>query len=327
MKKVLIIRFSSIGDIVLTSPIVRCIKKQLNCEVHFLTKTSFAKVVEANPYIDNIVYLKKNIGETISEIQNLGFDIILDLHNNLRSNRITFFCAAKVFRFDKLNILKWMAVHPKINKLDPSLHIVDRYFKAIESLNVTYDNQGLDYFIDNEDNLDIKITTGFDVEGYTALVLGATYFTKRIPLNKWQEIIENSSSMFVLLGAKEENQLAEILLLKYGDRIHNFCGKLNLNQSASVVKQAKIVITGDTGLMHIAAAYRKSIISVWGNTIPAFGMFPFFPSNYSEKSIALEVKGLECRPCSKLGFDSCPKGHFECMQKIDTTVITNFLQK
>jgi ADP-heptose:LPS heptosyltransferase len=327
MKKVLIIRFSSIGDIVLTSPIIRCIKQQMDCELNFLTKPQFSKVVDSNPYIDKIIYLDKNISNTIAFVKNQDYDYIIDLHNNLRSRRITLMSKAKIFRFDKINIKKWLIVRLKINFLHPNMHIVDRYFDSIRSLGIQYDKQGLDYYISNQDKVNVSNDIGFEAETYTALVLGATYFTKRIPISKWIEIIEISDKNFVLLGAKEEGEVAQLLNERFGNRIQNMCGKLNLNQSASVVRQAKYVITGDTGLMHIAAAFRKPIVSVWGNTIPAFGMYPFFPDDYKEKSIIVEVYGLGCRPCSKLGFNACPQEHFNCMQKIETKKIVDFLQK
>ena len=106
----------------------------------------------------------------------------------------------------------------------------------------------------------------------------------------------------------------EIVHRSTNKRIYNACGKLNLNQSASVVKQADVLITHDTGLMHIAAAFEKKIVSVWGNTVPEFGMYPY---QKEENFKIVEVKDLSCRPCSKIGHKKCPKGHFDCMQKID----------
>ena len=100
--------------------------------------------------------------------------------------------------------------------------------------------------------------------------------------------------------------------------VFNGCGNFNLNQSAALIREAEMVITGDTGLMHIAAAYKKKTVSLWGNTIPEFGMYPYMPQN-TERIIILENKDLACRPCSKLGYDKCPKGHFDCMMQLDVS--------
>jgi len=126
------------------------------------------------------------------------------------------------------------------------------------------------------------------------------------------------------LGGKEDFEKGERISNSIGENVFNACGKFNINQSASLVKQAKKVITNDTGLMHIAAAFRKDIISLWGNTIPEFGMFPYMPGD-ENKSHILEVKDLSCRPCSKLGYKSCPKKHFDCMQKIDVDEIIQLI--
>jgi ADP-heptose:LPS heptosyltransferase len=99
----------------------------------------------------------------------------------------------------------------------------------------------------------------------------------------------------------------------------------NLNQSASLIRQAVAVLTNDTGLMHISAAFGKRMVSVWGNTIPAFGMYPYLPEKFKANSMIAEVKDLSCRPCSKLGFSECPEKHFNCMRLIDIDPIVDFL--
>ena len=118
------------------------------------------------------------------------------------------------------------------------------------------------------------------------------------------------------MGGKEDNQLAEEIKTEIGDNIFVACGQYNINQSASLVKQAKKIITHDTGLMHIAAACKKEIICVWGNTVPDFGMYPYLPIK-SNQPTSIQVADLKCRPCSKIGFAKCPKKHFNCMNKIN----------
>jgi ADP-heptose:LPS heptosyltransferase len=215
----------------------------------------------------------------------------------------------KAFSFDKLNYKKWLLVNFKINKM-PAVHIVDRYLQAAHELGVVNDNKGLDYFIPEINKVALTVLPQNFQSGYYSLVLGGTYFTKQIPLNKLQEICLLSKKPLVLLGGKTEQAQGEELQKEFPGKVFNACGKFNLDQSASLIEQSEKVITSDTGLMHIAAAFKKDIISVWGNTVPQFGMFPYLPG---QKSKMLEVKDLPCRPCSKLGYNKCPKKHFKCM--------------
>ena len=150
-----------------------------------------------------------------------------------------------------------------------------------------------------------------------ALVVGGSYYTKKIPLNKLIQICQVINFPIIILGGKEDKQIGDDLQKQFPDLI-NTCGQFSINESASIIKQAEWVITSDTGLMHIASAYNKKIISIWGNTIPEFGMSPYLPNPNNK---LLEIKNLECRPCSKLGYKSCPKAHFRCMNDIDFSII------
>ncbi len=155
--------------------------------------------------------------------------------------------------------------------------------------------------------------------------IGGNHNTKIYPVEKIIEACREIKSPVILLGGKEDLEKGEEIKKAIGDRIFNACGKFNINQSASLVQQADKIVTNDTGLMHIASAFKKEIISLWGNTIPEFGMYPYMPGN-ENKSTILEVKNLKCRPCSKLGYKKCPKKHFDCMNKIDTSSISTLLK-
>ena len=311
--KILVVRFSSIGDIVLTTPVVRCLKQQLSeCEVHFLTKKSFYGIIEHNPNIDKIHTISKSIKEIIPSLKAENFDYIIDLHNNIRTKSLSFRLGVPTTRFPKLNRLKWLYVQFKINKL-PNIHIVDRYFDAVKHLNIVNDKLPCDYFIDVQDEVDTLAQVGFLPNQYVAFAIGAQFATKRLPENKLRELCESLSSPLVLLGGKDDAAMGDKLSEAFG-HVVNLCGKLNLSQSASVVKQARVVISHDTGLMHIASAFEKPIVSIWGNTTPALGMYPYMPTKSMLFSM-YEVPNLGCRPCSKIGFSSCPKKHFSCMQQ------------
>lgn len=325
--KILILRFSSIGDIILTTPIVRCLKIQLpNAEIHYLTKSAFSSLLTNNLYIDKVYSYDKNLNEIIHILRNEKFDYIIDLHNNIRTAIVKFRLLKPSFTFDKLNFKKWLIVNLKINLL-PAIHVVDRYFKTVEELNVSNDNQGIDFFISEDEQVNINLLPVNFHHGFYTLVIGGKHITKQLPNKMLIDICKKTKIPIVLLGGKEDRERAENIRKSAENyNVFNACGIFSIQQSASIIEQSLKVITPDTGLMHIASAFKKEIISVWGNTIPEFGMYPYLPEKEKYKSEILQVIGLKCRPCSKIGFKKCPKKHFNCMNKIDTNQLLKHLQ-
>jgi ADP-heptose:LPS heptosyltransferase len=327
VKKILIIRFSSIGDIVLTTPVIRCLRKKYPlAEIHFLTKRSFRSIVAHNPYINKIHTLGDSFELMLHELLIEEYDYIIDLHHNLRTLRIKRFLKnVKSFSFNKLNVEKFILTNFKINTL-PKKHIVDRNLETVASLGVVNDGMGLDYFIPQMDEIKKDDIPTSHMHGYIALVIGAALATKKLPLHKLKEICAAIDHPIILLGGKEDYEDGKAIAKVDDIKIYNACGKFNLNESAGLVKKAKLVITHDTGLMHIAAAFQKPVISVWGNTVPAFGMYPYYGSRSNRQYDVVEINKLWCRPCSKIGFDKCPLGHFRCMEKIDVNYIVNLVR-
>jgi len=329
IKKVLIIRFSSIGDIVLTTPVIRNIKTQLlDAEVHYCTKLAYKDILEHNPYIDKVHYLKEDLNSLVTELKKEKFDVIIDLHHNIRTTIIKWRLGVKSYEFDKLNWLKWLIVNLKINKL-PNKHIVERYMETVSVIGVKNDTLGLDYFIPENDVVPTNWLPETHQKEYVVYAIGANHNTKKLPFEKMVELCDKINKPIVLLGDKKDciigdrlakfferteksaNREEKLFELNKKALVFNACGKCNLNQSASLIKNANYVFTHDTGLMHIAAAFKKQVFSLWGNTIPSFGMYP-----YKTKFTILENNKLDCRPCSKIGFEKCPKGHFNCTKKI-----------
>lgn len=313
--KVLIIRFSSIGDIVLTTPVIRCLKQQVDgVEIHYLTKEAFRSILNSNPYIDKLHFLDDKLSETVRKLGIEHFDYIIDLHNNLRTRLIKLQLNVKSKSFNKLNLEKFLLVNFKIHTL-PQKHIVDRYLETVAFLGVRNDEKGLDYFFSQEYSIGSLLPQSH--QKYTGLVIGAQHATKRLPVHKLTEICKTLKEPIVLLGGKEDTERAEEIVTGCGGHVFNACGKYSLEESAFLVKHAQKIITHDTGLMHIAAAFNKPITSVWGNTVPEFGMYPYKVSHHK----VMEVKGLKCRPCSKIGYKKCPLGHFKCMNDQDIQLV------
>ena len=306
--KILVVRFSSIGDIVLTSPVVRMLKKQLNAEVHFLTKSAYVSLLKNNPYIDSVYQIDASINEVIGDLKKENYDYVIDLHNNLRTQILKFKLGVPSRSFNKLNMEKFMLTTFKMDSI-PKVHIVDRYLDTVLHLGIKNDNEGLDFFLSAKDEVDVS----FFPNNYTAFVIGGQHATKILPTKKIISIIKNIDKPVLLIGGPEDGCRGEEIE-KACDKVVNTCGKFSVLASASLIKQAEMVITHDTGMMHIAAAFGQKIYSVWGNTVPEFGMYPY-KANASSRMI--EVKDLSCRPCSKIGYAKCPKGHFKCMQEID----------
>ena len=314
--KILIIRLSAIGDIVLTSPVVRCLAEQLpEAELHFLVKPNFRTVVTDHPELAKIHVLQSSLWQTIRQLRAERFDYVVDLHHNQRTWFLKLGLGVRAFSFRKLNVRKWLAVRLKQTDWLPKVHIVERYLETVKPLGVKEDGKGLEYFIAPADEVDVAAQ--FPAVGrqpFVAVVLGATYFTKRLPKERWLVALQLIQQPVILLGGKEDMETGEWLAAHAGAHVHDACGQLRLQQSASVVRQAEKVITHDTGLMHIAAAFGKPIASIWGNTVPEFGMYPYLPNPSSQ---VFEVKDLPCRPCSKIGYQHCPQGHFRCMNDIE----------
>lgn len=326
--KILVLRFSSIGDIVLTTPVPRTLKTQLDAEVHYCTKPQYQAILESNPYIDRIHTLDGKFDFLVRRLKQEQFDYVIDLHHNLRTLIIKKRLGARSYSFPKLNVEKWLMVNLKIDKL-PNAHIVDRYMETIAPLGVKMDSLGLDYFIPEKDEVESDWLPETHRGEYIAYAIGAQYNTKKLPVDRMIELCDKINKPIILLGDKNDREVGEQVarfferteasqdyeekLTELGKKtiIFNACGKFNLNQSASIVRQAQYVFTHDTGLMHIAAAFKKNIFCIWGNTIPAFGMYP-----YRTKFTILENNKVDCRPCSKIGYQHCPKKHFRCMRGI-----------
>ncbi len=313
--KILILRFSSIGDIVLTTPVVRNLKNQMpGVCIHYATKRKFRSILENNPYVDRCVYLDKSLNALVQELKVEKYDYIIDLHHNLRTLIIKQRLGIQAFTFDKLNIEKWLLVNFKVNRM-PDVHIVDRYMETVKPLGILNDGQGLDYFIPAKDFVPKDTLPEPYRKGYIAFAIGGQHATKKLPFARMIELCAQLHRPVVLLGGKEDVVNGEAIVQAFALEAHkdifNACGKYSLNQSASLVQQAELVFTHDTGLMHIAAAFKKKIYSIWGNTVPEFGMYP-----YLTDFKIWERPNLSCRPCSKIGYEKCPKGHFKCMNEI-----------
>lgn len=325
MVRFLVVRFSSLGDIILTTPVLRHLKEQVkDCEIHYLTKSNFASLLEANPYVDQIHSFNGEFRSSIRELKRIGIDYVIDLHHNTRSAFVKFGLKRMDFAVNKLNWKKWLYVNFKLNRL-PDLHMVDRNLETIRTFISETDDLGLDYFIPEGEEIEPATLPQAFQSGFIGLAIGAQHQTKKLPAESLVKLCEKLEHPVIILGDHTDRITGEkITRTLPGKKILNSCGKFNIHQSASLVQQSKVLITHDTGLMHIGAAFQKKIITIWGNTVPQFGMYPF---RADPDSVNFEVSGLKCRPCSKIGYQRCPKKHFKCMLEQDINGIVKAANK
>jgi len=328
MMRFLVIRFSAIGDIVLASPAIRCLRKQFSeAEIHFLTKKSFKAVTEANPYITRFHYYDNNLTDTISQLRSLSFDYIIDLQNNGRSFRIKRALKVQAYTIDKLNIQKLLLTTFRLDFM-PKRHITQRSLDVIRKLGADDDGLGLDYFIFPKDEISWDLLPETHRQGFIALVMGASYPTKKMPVYKLKELCAKLAYPVILLGGKEESTEGEEVAAVDPVKIVNACGKFSLNQSADLVRKSVLVISHDTGLQYVASAFGKPTLAIWGSTSPRLDVEPYYGSAFVNTGALpvyenILVPGLKCQPCSKYGNRRCPLGHFKCMKNQDIDLIVS----
>jgi len=325
--KILVIRFSSIGDIVLTSPVYRILQKQLShgAEVHLLTQKRFAFVHEANPFVNKIWAVEKSGMEVFNELKEENFDYIIDLQNSLRSRSIRKKLGALSFHVNKQNFRKWIQVNLGVWK-GPIKHIVDRYIDTLKSFKVQNDGMGLEYFIPSSTTLIQNILPEeFVQERYTVIAVGGAHEGKRWSEENWKELSQKfHDERIVWIGGKEDS-----IHLTHSPNHLDLIGKCTVHESARIVEHAKAVICGDTGMMHISAAFKKDIIVLWGCTTPDLGMGVYRPK--PEVGDHMHTAYLQAkrngRPCSKLG-NNCKYGmHNKCIDVIHVNHVEEAFNK
>ncbi len=322
--KILVIRFGGISGVLLTTPIVRCIKKQLpEVELHFLVAVEYKALLANNPYIDATHIWFHGISVT-DELKAKNFNEVIDLQNNADSRAITKRLKTKTSFAANQNFQKFVFTNLKINIM-PHHHDVDRNIKTVAHLGVQNDGADLDFFLTASDETKQSDIPASHHLGYMAAVIGSSKFTKRMPVSKWQELCKKINHPIILLGDKHEKEAGDAIASVDEVKIYNACGKFSLHECASLLRQSKLVITHDTGLMHIAAAMQKPTITIWGSTKPSLGKAPYYGAKKSS-SINISVENLWCRPCTVNGKDACPLGHFKCMKNIDVNKILEAVQ-
>jgi len=316
MQKILCIRFSSIGDILLTTPIVRVLKAQYpQAEIHIATKASLSHLWDGNPYVDQVHGYHGNLWEFAVSLRKEGFSKVFDLHKNLRSFALCYLLGKIPKQINKFTSARKAFVKTQVNTLPG--HLVDR---NLASLGLQADGQGLDYFI--SESAQVNLADYGIKPPFVLFAIGAAHQTKVLAYPKMIELVDSIPQQIVLIGDDWDEKIGYRLATLFPEKVLNLCTKTSIAQSASLIQQASMVITHDSSMMHIAAALKHpNLFSIWGSTHPGLGFTP-----YKTPFTVIENTNLACRPCSTQGSNVCPLGHFTCMNSLDLSVIKNAAQ-
>ena len=330
LNKFLIVRLSSIGDILLTTPLLRVLRKKYpNAQIDFVVKKQFADCIKSNPNIDTIYELdtdsKGNLKTLKSEFQQNNYDWIIDLHGNFRSIYLrSGYKKSQILTFKKHKFIRFLLVKFGVNLYGDIQPVYQRYINSTARLGLEYDNEGLDYMLDEKEKSEIRIQLSkqnFDFNKNTICIApGASFYTKRWPSEKFAQVanqLQNEKNVqIILVGSENDKPFSKEIEGTCQRQVFNYTGGLSLMETACVVSYADIVLTNDSGIMHLANALKKQTVAIYGPTVKELGFFPL-----KELSTVIENLSLKCRPCTHIGSNKCPKKHFKCMKDISVDTV------
>jgi len=323
MKKILVIRFSSIGDIILTTPILRALRSKFpTAKIDILVLKQFKEAIQGVDSVSEVILFdkeaykgKSGIKTFVTENLDKEYDVVVDLHAKIRSKLVAKFLAKPVYRYKKRSLWKTLLVKMRLIKYHVDNTIVNNYFGAVKPLGVKNIGEALEFYISPSDRE--KIPKG----EYCVMAIGASKETKKWPVEYFIELARSLNHRVVFVGDKRDYETLEegFCKGKKSANIDNWCGKLNLKESAAVISQAEFVVCNDSAIFHIARAFKRKVFVFFGPTDP--DMFTF---SEREKLMQAEVK---CQPCSLHGDKKCPKGHFNCMKEMTPQKVEKILKK
>ena len=325
-KKILIIRLSSIGDVLLATPVIRLLKNKFpDSQIDFVIKNEFSELLKYHPFIDHLYgYDKNNEINSLKKIKQDArekqYDLIVDLHKNFRSYYLTSGSGAKkIVRYKKGVFQRFLLVKFKLNFYKKIIPIFQRYLNCIERFDIFYDDKGLDIFFDQE-----TVQSAFEkyskfLNNSAALTIGvapgAKHATKRWTAEGFSSVInflvQNTNARIILFGNRADQKIVKSFSIEKPQFVLNTTGELSLLETTALMNHCDLVLTNDSGLMHLASALKKKVVAIFGSTTEQLGFFP-----YLTEYIVIQNNRLKCRPCSHIGRNNCPRQHFKCIKKI-----------
>ena len=340
--KTLVIRFSSVGDIVLSSPLLRALRRRFpEGQIDFVTKREYAELVRSNHNL-NVTFEYdsasgfRGLRQLKRKIQAEKYDLIVDIHNSLRSRYLRWFSGAReVVVINKRQFDRFLLVKLKKNIYRGIVSVADRYIETVKKFGVQSDDKGLELHIPDDVFFGVSSKIAklklSEFERVIGMCPSARHFTKRWPEERFAEVgirfARGQKAKVILFGGPEDVQrgsiITDLIRRATGDEaVIDFSGQLTLLETAAVMQYCDVIVTNDSGLMHIAAAMQKKLVAIFGSTVKELGFFPV-----SADCIVIEREGLYCRPCSHIGRSSCPEGHFRCMKEIEVGEVIDGMER
>jgi lipopolysaccharide heptosyltransferase II len=328
--KFLIIRFSSIGDIILTTPLIRCLRATFpNAQIDFLVKKEFAVVLSGNPHINNIITFDKTDGrnqlrQIRMQVQLSRYSMIFDIQKNIRSMMIGVGSRTGIAGFSKKLLARDLLIRFKINIYKEIKPVYLRYFESVETLGVQYDGKGTEVFPSQQETGAVEALLAQNNlpqdKPFLVIAPGAQWENKRWTTTGFATAADafcNKTGAYTLLiGGPGDVETCRLVQAEMATPSLNLAGKLSLMGSAALLGKAAMVFTNDTGMLHMAQAMKAPVVAVYGPTTRELGFFPL-----AENSRVAEIE-LSCRPCTQKGLHSCPKKHFRCMNDLKPELVS-----
>lgn len=326
-EKILLLRLSAIGDLVLTSPLVRALRRRFpHARIDFVIKKNFAELMAHNPHLSAVHCVEpeqgfKGLEQLGRQLHQARYDLVLDLHRNFRTSFLARLCgAARIERYRKHILRRWLFVKFKAATMQRIPSVAQRYLQTAAFLNLPVDDAHTELYWQAEHEAEARrvlLQAGWQAEQpLICLAPGAGYFTKRWPVAYFAEIAREIASTFknfavAILGGRQDRELGQYIREHNHAELLDLTGACSLLASAAIIKRSRLVLANDSGLMHIAEAVGTPVLALFGSTTRELGFFP-----QRATSRVLEQLNVECRPCSHLGFHACPARHFRCMNEI-----------
>lgn len=319
--KILVLRLSSLGDVMLTQPVVAELKDRYpGAVIHYLCKPEYAELVRLFGNVAEVLPYRKSLLWHLGLLSR-SYDLVIDLHAKFSTWLLRNLVRAK----QKVVYDKQRALRQKIVRKGKGLAIESTlrlYYSALDKLfpESGYTNRPLRQPVLQLNNLRIKHLSLPPVhpgKRIAAIFAGAAHPTKIYPLQQWVELIrlKQDRYQFWLLGSLADRDLSETIASQFEQGVYNFCGAYGLAELVLVLSRCDLVISGDSGPMHLAAALGLKQIAIFGATHPRLGFAPL-----NEKAVVLSAD-LECQPCSLHGSKRCLLGHFNCMKRLTPELI------
>ncbi len=336
LSRILIIRLSSLGDIILTTPFIRALRKKFpSSEIGYVTREQYVPLIAHHPDVDHVYFLRHGDGfrelrALAEKLRAANYEHVFDLHNNVRSRFLRTLLAVPSSNICKDNLKKYILVSFHTNLFKDIVPVPERYARTASALGIVLDKDGprvhIPTHVTKRALSILESRQKHDADRTVALCPGARHFTKKWPLEKWIELarslLEKGNTRIFLFGSKEESGYCDEIQRVFPDTVTSFCGALSVLETAACLANCDAAVTNDSGLMHLATAVQVPVVGIFGSTVREFGFFP-----YQSRAVVVENNDISCRPCTHIGRDRCPRRHFACLNDINPKTVVQAIDR